>query len=203
MRAFAIAVVLCACAPISPPQGGETSSTTSTSTGSESELTTRDECTVFEGCASPQTCGCGAYGVCDAGLSFARSTVAGVEEWTLDGDSDCVLVTLASGAAGSFDIGVDYYEEGVYDEASSYQDNIVLIGDGTALFSRDGVPQFVRYARVRPADYFTQCMMTKSVASTAECALDWYEEEICGPVACCPYSEETGAPPTCSADTSG
>jgi hypothetical protein len=82
------------------------------------------------------------------------------------------------------------------DEWCPWKDQIVILGDGTAVFVRDDEsegssegagdpPQSSRRVQIRPPDYFEQCLETDDPLVAATCLHDWYSEETCAPANCC------------------
>jgi hypothetical protein len=196
-RVVTLGVLACS-SPRSSTPGGDASDGMTDASESGDEA-----CEPFGNCggATVDSCGCSASDVCDddsPGPGVAR--VEGACEQSdlpiaLEGTGECTLAALAAGASAA--IKIDVCPE-LGPEDSGYIDHIVLLGDGTAVFTRFvGTPEPIRRVQLQPSEFFEACQVSTDPAEIAVCLTEWYADDVCAPVECCEIESEQVGPPLC------
>jgi len=169
-----------------------------------------DPCTHFDSCGSPQECGCQGAAICEDGASVRGNTALPTSEWTVEANWSCVLTAFRDSLPGSLYVYVELFDGDGLDDGS-YYDQIVALGDGTAVFTRlHGLAGLsgtrydaARHVQVRPSSYFDACLTSGLPADTSSCLMDWYLEDLCTAPACCPQTLDSGGLPECESGSGG
>jgi hypothetical protein len=106
----------------------------------------------------------------------------GSEIAEVEGQWRCTLEALRDRTPGIIVINVNSASEDC-----GYSDELVSLGDGTAIFWRyEGHTPPPRRVVLREPAYFDACAASDEPSAIIPCLLDWYESETCEPVTCCP-----------------
>jgi hypothetical protein len=137
-------------------------------------------------CQAPEICEpLGTYNVC-----------SGVGGPPLAGDWQCTLAALRDNTVGQMTILVEGGGGIPGTDACAAWDQILLLGDGTAVYWNAFAPRghenqkdFVRRVHVQPPEYFEECASSGDEQQIAVCLSNWFVPDACIPEACCPLPD--------------
>jgi hypothetical protein len=178
-RTLPLLLGLLGCSPKSDPQSGADDSSSVAATENETSAGEVLGCEQdFFGCPLERSFRAGAFDSC---LETQESVSLANEAFdALAGDTPVAFeIQMSSGSP---------------DSACASLDDILVIGDGTAIVRRTtgaqfGTPAYYRRVEIKPASFFEECKTTTDLTAQTVCLREWFVPDTCIAPLCCPVGD--------------